>query len=59
MDVGLNDPDIHDMTVRPAGDGKTVLTSTPREIFASTDKGELARARVGKHFTLPIAADWR
>ena len=37
---GLNDPDIHDMTVRPAGDGKTVLTSTPREIFASTDKGE-------------------
>jgi photosystem II stability/assembly factor-like uncharacterized protein len=51
---GLNDPDIHDMTVRPAGDGKTVLTSTPREIFASTDKGESWQGLgVGKHFTLP------
>jgi len=51
---GLNDPDIHDMAVRPAADGKTVLTSTPREIFASTDKGESWQGLgVGKHFGLP------
>ena len=51
---GLNDPDIHDMAVRPSGDGKTVLTSTPREIFASTDKGESWQGLgVGKHFGLP------
>ena len=36
---GLNDPDIHGMAVS-AGQTKTVLTSTPREIFASTDTGE-------------------
>jgi photosystem II stability/assembly factor-like uncharacterized protein len=51
---GLNDPDIHDMAVRATGDGKTVLTSTPREIFASTDKGESWHGLgVGKHFSLP------
>jgi photosystem II stability/assembly factor-like uncharacterized protein len=51
---GLDDPDIHDVAVRPAGDGDTVLTSTPREIFASTDKGESwQRLGVGKHFGLP------
>jgi photosystem II stability/assembly factor-like uncharacterized protein len=51
---GLNDPDIHDVAVRPAGDGKTVLTSTPREIFASTDKGETWQPLgVGRHFALP------
>jgi photosystem II stability/assembly factor-like uncharacterized protein len=51
---GLDDPDIHDVAVRPAADGKTVLTSTPREIFASTDKGESwQRLGVGKHFGLP------
>jgi photosystem II stability/assembly factor-like uncharacterized protein len=51
---GLDDPDIHDVAVRPAGDGKTVLTSTPREIFASTDKGESwERLGVGRHFGLP------
>ncbi|HUC73211.1 MAG TPA: hypothetical protein VMS01_18620 [Stellaceae bacterium] len=51
---GLTDPDIHDVAVRPAGDGKTVLTSTPREIFASTDKGESWQGLgVAKHFGLP------
>lgn len=51
---GLSDPDIHDVTVRPAGADKTVLTSTPREIFASTDKGESWQGLgVGKHFGLP------
>lgn len=51
---GLNDPDIHDVAVRQAGNGKTVLTSTPREIFASTDRGESWQGLgVGKHFGLP------
>lgn len=51
---GLNDPDIHDVAVRPAGSGETVLTSTPREIFASTDNGESWQGLgVGKHFGLP------
>jgi photosystem II stability/assembly factor-like uncharacterized protein len=51
---GLNDPDIHDVAVRPAGAGKTVLTSTPREIFASSDKGETWQPLgVGRHFALP------
>ena len=51
---GLNDPDIHDVAVRPAGPAKAVLTSTPREIFASTDKGESWEGLgVGKHFSLP------
>jgi photosystem II stability/assembly factor-like uncharacterized protein len=51
---GLDDPDIHDVAVRPAGDGETVLTSTPREIFASADKGESwQRLGVGRHFGLP------
>ena len=36
---GLNDPDIHGMTVS-VGDGTTVFTSTPGEVFASTDTGE-------------------
>jgi hypothetical protein len=36
---GIDDPDIHDMGV--IVDGKTtVLTTTPREIFASTDRGD-------------------
>ena len=51
---GLSDPDIHDVAVRPAGADKTVLTSTPREIFASSDKGESWHGLgVGKHFGLP------
>ena len=35
----LHDPDIHDIVVS-AGSPTTTLTSTPREIFASTDVGE-------------------
>ncbi len=51
---GLNDPDIHDAAVRPSGTAKTVLISTPREVFASTDKGETWQGLgVGKHFGLP------
>ncbi len=42
---GIPDPDIHDVTAAATA-GKMVLTTTPREIFASEDKGqELARAR--------------
>ena len=36
---GLNDPDIHGMTVSVGGN-TTVFTSTPGEVFASTDTGE-------------------
>jgi len=51
--AGVNDPDIHDTAVSING-AKTVLTSTPREIFASTDGGESWRGLgVGKHFHLP------
>jgi photosystem II stability/assembly factor-like uncharacterized protein len=51
---GLNDPDIHDVAARPTGNGKTVLTSTPREIFVSGDKGESWQGLgVGQHFGLP------
>lgn len=51
---GLDDPDIHDVTVRASGNGKAVLTSTPREIFASTNKGESWQGLgVGKQFSLP------
>jgi photosystem II stability/assembly factor-like uncharacterized protein len=51
---GLHDPDIHDVAVRGAGNAKAVLTSTPREIFASTDKGESWQGLgVGKQFGLP------
>jgi photosystem II stability/assembly factor-like uncharacterized protein len=50
---GLDDPDIHDVAVK-TGNGGTVLTSTPREIFASSDKGESwQRLGVGKDFVLP------
>lgn len=51
---GLSDPDIHDVAVRGGGNARTVLTSTPREIFASTDKGESWQGLgVGKQFGLP------
>ena len=50
---GLNDPDIHGMAVS-VGQPKTVLTSTPREILASTDTGESwQRLGVANHFSLP------
>ena len=39
VEGGLSDPDIHDVTVSP-GDPTTVVVSTPREIFTSTDTGE-------------------
>ena len=39
VEGGLRDPDIHDMAIS-AGQQQTVLVSTPREIFASTDVGE-------------------
>ena len=49
---GLDDPDIHDMAVVVNG-AKTVLTTTPREIFASTDAGESWRGLgVGERFRL-------
>lgn len=50
---GLKDPDIHDAAVSLA-ESKTVLISTPREIFASTDTGESWHGLgVGKHFRFP------
>ena len=36
---GVPDPDIHDVTININGSNK-VLTTTPREIFASSDAGE-------------------
>jgi photosystem II stability/assembly factor-like uncharacterized protein len=50
---GINDPDIHDIGVVLNG-GATVLTTTPREIFASHDKGESwTGLGVGDQFPLP------
>ncbi len=50
---GLRDPDIHGMAISSAAP-KTVLTSTPREIFTSTDSGESWQAMgVGNHFAYP------
>jgi photosystem II stability/assembly factor-like uncharacterized protein len=47
---GLDDPDIHDIRVS-AATPKTVLTSTPWEIFVSTNTGEGWQGLgVGKHF---------
>ena len=39
IDEGVPDPDIHDVTINLNG-ANTVLTTTPREIFASSDAGE-------------------
>ena len=53
------DPDIHDIAVAVNG-GTTVLTSTPREIFASTDRGDSWRGLgVGDQFGCATAAAWR
>lgn len=50
---GLKDPDIHDAAVS-VGESKTVLISTPREIFASTDTGESWRGLgVARYFRFP------
>ncbi len=49
----VTDPDIHDMAVVVNGKA-TVLTSTPREIFASEDTGKSWHGLgVGQHFHLP------
>jgi photosystem II stability/assembly factor-like uncharacterized protein len=39
VDTGITNPDIHGMAFS-LGEQKTVLVSTPREIFASRDEGE-------------------
>ncbi len=39
VDAGITNPDIHGMAIS-LGQQKTVLVSTPREIFASQDDGE-------------------
>jgi len=50
---GVPDPDIHDVTINLNGSRK-VLTTTPREIFASTDVGEhWIPLGVGEQFRLP------
>jgi photosystem II stability/assembly factor-like uncharacterized protein len=50
---GVPDPDIHDVTININGSRK-VLTTTPREIFASTDAGEhWMPLGVGEQFKLP------
>ena len=47
----LNDPDIHDIAVRPSGE---VLVSTPGDIFVSGDTGENWRGLgVRRHFEFP------
>jgi photosystem II stability/assembly factor-like uncharacterized protein len=49
----LNDPDIHGIAVSSTAP-TTVLVSTPREIFASTDAGENWQPLgVRRHFSLP------
>ena len=50
---GLNDPDIHGMVVA-RGNPKRVITSTPREIFASSDVGESWQPmEIGRKFPAP------
>ena len=54
---GVTDPDIHDVTIKSNGNGNgaaTVLTTTPREIFASSDTGKTWHGLgVERHFHLP------
>jgi photosystem II stability/assembly factor-like uncharacterized protein len=53
VEGGINDPDIHDVGVVVNG-RTTVLTTTPREIFASTDRGETWHGLgVNEQFPLP------
>ena len=54
---GVDDPDIHD-TMVCAVNPKTVLISTPMEIFASTDSGEaFRRLEVQKSFPMPYCRE--
>ena len=53
----VDDPDIHD-TMVCAVNPKTVLISTPMEIFASTDSGEaFRRLEVQKSFPMPYCRE--
>jgi photosystem II stability/assembly factor-like uncharacterized protein len=53
MAGGLADPDIHGMVIA-RGNPTQVLTSTPREIFASTDVGESwQRMHIAQQFPAP------
>jgi photosystem II stability/assembly factor-like uncharacterized protein len=50
---GIDDPDIHDVTTAVTA-GKATFTTTPREIFASEDRGKSWHGLgVGRHFALP------
>jgi photosystem II stability/assembly factor-like uncharacterized protein len=50
---GVPDPDIHDVTINVNGK-TTVLTTTPHEIFASTDTGKTWHGLgIERHFHLP------
>ena len=49
----LNDPDIHCIAAAGTSPATTVFVATPREIFASTDKGESWKPLgAGQHFPL-------
>ena len=53
VDSGITDPDIHGMAIS-LGEQKTVLVSTPREIFASQDEGETFQSlAVTSSFSMP------
>src|SRR5262249_59036187 len=53
IERGVPDPDIHDVTINRNGASK-VLTTTPREIFASGDDGDnWAPLGVNGRFRLP------
>ena len=54
---GVDDPDIHGMAISLA-DPQTVLVSTPREVFTSTDTGESWQSlAVGSKFSLKYCRD--
>jgi len=53
VDNGITDPDIHGMAVS-LGEDKTLLVSTPREIFASQDEGDTFQSlAVTTSFAMP------
>jgi photosystem II stability/assembly factor-like uncharacterized protein len=54
---GLTDPDIHGMAIS-SGNPNTVLTSTPGEVFTSTDTGESWQGLgVRQTFSMPYCRD--